>query len=135
MNHYSFNARSKSFTNAQEADLFRRLAIAFSMHPRDGWRDVHVIVRQGLVTLIGEVPTFHSRQLLVAVARHVAGVLRVTDELKVVDLPTSRAQSSTELSATSTGPAQKSSNVVITPNLFAHVPTTTESLEDIVAAS
>ena len=95
MSHYLLS-KPKSYTNPQDADLFRRLAIAFAMQPRDGWRDIHVIVRHGLVTLIGEVPSFRSRQLLVAVARHVAGVLRVRDELSVVELPTRSAQSSEE---------------------------------------
>jgi hypothetical protein len=127
-------SQPKSYANAQDADLFRRLAIAFSMQPRDGWRDIRVIVRQGLVTLIGEVPTLHSRQLLVAVARHVAGVLRVTDELKVVELPTPRPQVSSEVPASSSDPDEVSSNVASGPNPFANVQTTTQSLEDIVEA-
>jgi hypothetical protein len=128
-------SQTKSYANAQDADLFRRLAIAFSMQPRDGWRDIRVIVRQGLVTLIGEVPTVHSRQLLVAVARHVAGVLRVSDELKVVELPTRRPQVSSDVQVASADSAEVSSNVANGPNPFANVPTTTQSLEDIVAAS
>jgi hypothetical protein len=135
MSRYLSNAKRTSYTNPQDADLFRRLAIAFSMQPRNGWRDIQVIVRHGLVTLIGEVPSFHSRHLLVAVARHVAGVLRVTDEIKVVELPTRKPQSAIEGPSETAPRARIDAKAGDGHNAFAHLAISTQSLEDIVAAS
>jgi osmotically-inducible protein OsmY len=135
MSHYLSNAKPTSYTNSQDADLIRRLVLAFSMHPRQGWRDIQIIVRHGLETLIGEVPTFHSRQLLVAVARHVAGVLRVSDELRVVDLPTRKPRSAKEALTETVDRPRVNSKVAESSHALAHIPVSNHSLEDIVAAS
>jgi BON domain len=42
-----------------------------------------VRARCGVVTLAGIVPSFHHRQLLFSLARRVAGVVQVKDELEV----------------------------------------------------
>ena len=134
MSQYLLNAKTASYTTSQDADLFRRLAIAFSMQPRDGWRDIQIIVRHGLVTLIGEVATFRSRQILVAVARHVAGVLRVRDEIQVVEVPTRKGESSAPVPTSPVG-GRVDSKAGIVPNSFVDVPATAQPLEEIVAAS
>ena len=134
MSQYLLNAKTLRFTNPHDADLFKRLAIAFSMQPRNGWRDIQIVVRHGLVTLIGEVPNTRSRQILVAVARHVAGVLRVSDEIKVVEVPTRNAESRPK-PPPDPASVRVDSTAGRVPNLFVHLPATAQPLEEIVAGS
>ena len=46
--------------------------------------------RTAVVRLEGIVPTFYDRQLILAVAQHVAGVLRVEDELAIDEPPSAQ---------------------------------------------
>jgi hypothetical protein len=68
---------------ATDADLTKRIAIAFATRPRVARHAIHVSVDNGLVTLRGKVPTYYDRQLIVAVTRHVAGVFDIDDWLSV----------------------------------------------------
>ena len=58
-----------------------RIGIAFATRPRITWHEIHVSVRDGIVTLRGEVPTPYDRQLVVAITQHVAGVFGIDDQL------------------------------------------------------
>jgi osmotically-inducible protein OsmY len=44
---------------------------------------VKIEVKLGAVTLSGNVPTYYQRQLIYSATRHVAGVLKVIDQLTV----------------------------------------------------
>jgi hypothetical protein len=44
---------------------------------------LRIEARGGTITLNGQVRSFHQRQLIHTLARHVAGVLQVIDELEV----------------------------------------------------
>lgn len=68
-----------------DADLTTRIGIAFATRPRISWHDIDVSVTHGIVTLRGDVPTPYDRQLVVAVTRHVAGVLGINDELRIIE--------------------------------------------------
>lgn len=70
-----------------DADLRRRIGIAFSTRPRVSRQDIAVSVSSGIVTLRGDVPTQYDRHLIVALTRHVAGVFGVDDRLRVADEP------------------------------------------------
>ena len=67
----------------EDADLSTRAAIALVKHQRGSWQEIRVRVRKGVVTLLGQVPSDHDRQLIIEVTQHIAGVLRVHDELVV----------------------------------------------------
>jgi len=71
--------------SSYDADLNTRIGIAFATRPRISWHDIDVTVTQGIVTLRGDVPTPYDRHLVVAVTRHVAGVLGINDEIRVVE--------------------------------------------------
>src|SRR4051812_47029960 len=77
--------------NTADADLLLRLSIALSVKKRAGWHLVRVAVQDGIVRLAGVVPSFYDRQLIAALTTHVAGVMRVHDELAVGD-PSIRQQ-------------------------------------------
>src|SRR5262245_37522822 len=66
-----------------DAELLVRIGIALAARQRTLWRAVRVAARNGVVRLECVVPTFYDRQLILAIAQHVAGVLRVEDELAV----------------------------------------------------
>ena len=120
-------------SNPADADLTTRIAIALTNHQRPGWRRIHLVVQHGAVTLIGEVSTFHNRQLVVAVTRHVAGVLRVADEL-IVEGHTPRND---ERFSSGDEPTIERDGAAPAPTpiqSFSHIPVLTESLEDILAA-
>lgn len=68
-----------------DADLVKRIGIAFTSRPRIAWHEFHVFANDGIVTLRGNVPSIYDRQLIVAVTRHVAGVFGINDELTIVE--------------------------------------------------
>jgi hypothetical protein len=68
-----------------DADVKTRIGIAFATRPRITWHDISATVHDGIVTLRGEVPTAYDRHLVVAITRHVAGVLTVDDQLVIVE--------------------------------------------------
>lgn len=120
-------------SNPADADLTTRIAIALANHHRSGWRRIHIIVQHGAVTLIGEVSTFHNRQLVVAVTRHVAGVLRVADELRVEGRPT-RQEERDRNDARNVADKDADAPAPTPFQSFSQIPVLTESLEDILAA-
>jgi hypothetical protein len=90
----------KSFTIASaDVDLVTRLGIAFATRPRISWHDIQASVRDGVVTLRGEVPTIYDRQLIIAVTRHVAGVLNVDDQLSIADVESRKSDSTGSFNA------------------------------------
>jgi BON domain len=67
--------------SAADADLLTRVGIALTLQFRSSLRSVHAVVVDGEVTLSGILPSFHDRQLAIALVRHIAGVRRVHDRL------------------------------------------------------
>lgn len=118
-------------SNPADADLTTRIAIALTNHQRPGWRRIHLAVHHGAVTLLGEVTTYHNRQLIVAVTRHVAGVLHVADELVVEGRPTRNDEQVPDGAPTN---ADNEGAAPAPIQSFSHIPTLAESLEDILAA-
>jgi osmotically-inducible protein OsmY len=129
MSHYQTHHVPSIAQNAGDADLLLRLGIALSIRKRAGWQLVRFRVQNGVVRLGGIVPTFYDRQLIAALARHVAGVLRVEDELAVGE-PSLR-QEVTETDVTS-GHNHVNAAEVKSSNPFRDLPVVTDSLEDIL---
>ncbi len=75
-----------------DADLRKRIAIAFATRPRIAWHSIDASVENGFVTLRGNVPSVYDRQLIVAVTRHVAGVRGIDDQLVLVEAKTESPQ-------------------------------------------
>ena len=73
------------FANATTSDreLQHRVALFIQQRQLSRGARLKVSAHRGVVTLAGVVPSFHHRQLLVSLARRVAGVLQVEDELEV----------------------------------------------------
>jgi hypothetical protein len=122
-----------------DADLRFRLGIALAARRRAAWRVVRVGAQDGVVRLEGIVPTYYDRQLILAIAQHVAGVLRVEDEL-TIDHPEVRVQEVIERPASSASDQAGSQSETSSapqggpaPNAFHHLPVLSESLEDILA--
>jgi hypothetical protein len=74
-----------AFTTLNDADLKTRIGIAFATRPRITWHDIQVSVRDGIVTLRGDVPTPYDRHLVVAITQHVAGVFGIDNQLHVTE--------------------------------------------------
>jgi hypothetical protein len=64
-------------------DLERRTRIFLDRQNVPAVRRVTVSASQGAVKLRGRVGSFHERQLCVNCCQHVAGVMRVIDEIEV----------------------------------------------------
>lgn len=113
-----------------DADLLLRIGIALSIRRRAGWHLVRFGVHNGVVKLAGIVPTFYDRQLIAALARRVAGVRRIEDELAVGD-PSLRQ----EVTETESASGQFDGNTVkdASRNRFSHLPVVADSLEDLTA--
>jgi hypothetical protein len=135
MSNYHLQHRGTITHNPTDAELLLRLSIALAAKQRTAWRVVRVGARDGIVRLEGVVPTFYDRQLILAVARHVAGVLRVEDELAIADVsPTLHeaavdgqvAPPAVDHGGSGTRPVQL--------NGFHHLPVLAPSLEDILRA-
>lgn len=149
MSYYQTQFATTSFQSSADADLLLRIGIALAARQRAAWRVVRVAAQNGVVRLEGVVPTFYDRQLILSVARHVAGVLRVEDEL-AIDEQTARRQEvravesrPVELnSVESPAPANGSpfsngvaeSKATPAPNAFHHLPELSPSLDEILAA-
>jgi osmotically-inducible protein OsmY len=69
--------------NPSDSDLARRVALFLSTQHRPGLRVLEVEARGGVVTLRGRVSTFYEKQLSVQIARRVAGVVRLVDDVMV----------------------------------------------------
>jgi len=115
-----------NYTSIHDADLLLRLRIALSVKRRAGWHLVSISVRGGAVKLAGVVPSPYDRQLIASLAQHVAGVLRIEDELAIGE-PSLRQQLP-EADQKSESPTALTSPV----SPFAHLPVLAELLDDIV---
>jgi hypothetical protein len=70
-----------------DRDLQNRVSLFIQQRQLSrGAQQLTVLASRGVVTLSGIVPTFHQRQLLHSLTRHVAGVVQVRDELDVQTL-------------------------------------------------
>jgi hypothetical protein len=126
-------AHSSAAPSTADADLLLRIGIALAARHRAAWRAVRVGAQNGILRLEGVVPTFYDRQLILAVAQHVAGVLRVEDELTIDELPARRQEAAAGAAPTPTGHGGTDAKAGPPPNAFYHLPVLSESLEDILA--
>jgi len=72
--------------SATDEDLARRVQLFLDQKRLINRTRLMIEAHSGVVTIRGEVSTFHQRQLIVSAARRVAGATRIVDELQV-DLP------------------------------------------------
>jgi len=133
MSSYQTQFGSTTFSSTADADLLLRIGIALAARQRHAWRVVRVAAQNGVVRLEGIVPTFYDRQLILAVAQHVAGVLRVEDELAIDEPSVRQPAAITEIAATPSVHGGSELKPVPPPNAFFHLPVLDESLEDILA--
>jgi osmotically-inducible protein OsmY len=115
-----------------DADLLLRLRIALSIQRRAGWHLVRFTAQHGVVHLVGSVPAYYDRQLIIALVRHVAGVRGIKDNLSVGD-PSIRQQVIDD--ETITLPTQKETSAARLQDPFKHVPTLLQSLDDVLVGS
>lgn len=126
--HYGLPAHTNT-----DADIVLRLGFTLAAWQRAAWRAVRLKSQNGVVRLEGILPTFHDRQLILAVAQHVAGVLRVEDELVIAD-PQPRGAGSIAASVSEEGLHGGGEGLPPTlPNAFQHLPVLDESLEVLLA--
>lgn len=116
---------------SNDADLIKRIGIAFSTRPRIAWHEIFVAAREGIVTLRGNVPTVYDHRLVVSLTRHVAGVREVDDGLVVRETPPD-AQTGAENAPSSDVP--KESQRKRGWLRLQQLPLVPESLDDIVQA-
>ena len=64
-------------------DLLQRVALFLQQLRLASSSRLKLEAQGGVVTLAGEVPTFHERQRIYAASRRVAGVVQVIDRLEV----------------------------------------------------
>src|SRR5262245_59082288 len=91
------NSKPLNFLNASSADsadseLKRRVRTFLSTQHRPGLRKLEVEVSKGTVTLRGRVATFYEKQLSGQLARRVAGVVRLVDDVIVNEVRLDRRQ-------------------------------------------
>lgn len=75
----------RSNLDSYDADLLTRIGIAITLSRRPAFQKLHLVVYQRGVTISGELPSYHDRQLAVELIRRIAGVLRVHDQIVVSD--------------------------------------------------
>lgn len=66
-----------------DQDLQQRVSAFLAGQHRPALRNLNVKAREGVVTLRGNVPTFYEREISVRLARRVAGVVQLVDEIIV----------------------------------------------------
>jgi osmotically-inducible protein OsmY len=66
-----------------DADLQRRVVNFLHQRHVPSLRNVHVDVKQGVVTMRGTVDSFYHKQLCLNCCQRVAGVVRLIDEIQV----------------------------------------------------
>lgn len=126
--HYGLPAHTNT-----DADIVLRLGFTLAAWQRNAWRAVRLKSQNGVVRLEGILPTFHDRQLILAVAQHVAGVLQVEDELVVADPHRPQEAPLAASSNVESAHAGTEARPAAAPNAFHHLPVLEESLEDILA--
>ncbi len=121
-------------SDSDDVDLGAKLEAALKKQQQAGWGDIYVAIRRGTVTLNGEVSTNRDRQYVVAVTRHVVGVERINDMLKVVgkDARKPKAEAEDNASISENGKARFHSEN--RTDHFKNVPVLSESLDDLAAA-
>jgi hypothetical protein len=72
-------------TRVDEAELRQRIKQLLASQHFASFRKLDVTVVGDGIVLAGCVPSFHERQLAVALCQHVPGVHRVVDQLSVCD--------------------------------------------------
>jgi osmotically-inducible protein OsmY len=80
---------TQSEVDPSDLDLTRRVTTFLSTRHRPGLRTLEVESRNGVVTLRGRVSTFYEKQLSAQLARRVAGVVRLVDQVVVSQRPIS----------------------------------------------
>ena len=86
------NPLDASPDDSADHDLKRRVTTFLSTQHRPALRNLKVEVREGTVTLRGGVATFYEKQLSGQLARRVAGVLRLVDDVIVKEVRLDRRQ-------------------------------------------
>jgi hypothetical protein len=71
------------FPDDSDRDLERRVSAFLAERSVPALRRIYVHSRQGVVTLRGHVQTFYEKQLSRSVARRVAGVVQLVDDVEV----------------------------------------------------
>ncbi len=66
-----------------DLDLKRRVGAFLAGQHRPALRNLQVEAREGVVTLRGSVPTFYEREISVRIARRVAGVVQLDDQIVI----------------------------------------------------
>lgn len=64
-------------------DLQSRVGAFLAGQHRPNLRNLRVAAKAGVVTICGNVPTFYEREIAVRIARRVAGVIKLIDEIIV----------------------------------------------------
>jgi len=75
-------ADAQAFADATDADLVRRVRLFLTAN-RGGLSELGVWAQSGTIGLSGRVRSFYLRQMAIALAKQVAGVRRVVDDLEV----------------------------------------------------
>jgi osmotically-inducible protein OsmY len=73
-----------------DADLEKRTRIFLAQKNVSAFRRIAVSVSEGTVRLRGRVRSFYEKQLCLNCCQHVAGVIRVIDEIDVEERATER---------------------------------------------
>jgi hypothetical protein len=85
-NSKAVNLLNASPANSADRDLARRVTTFLSTQHRPALRNLEVEVSEGTVTLRGRVATFYEKQLSGQLARRVAGVIRLVDDVIVKEV-------------------------------------------------
>lgn len=124
--------RTTNHLQGTDADLSLRLRVALSVQRRAGWHLVQHSVKNGVVHLEGEVPTFYDRQLIAALVRRVAGVYGIEDNLKVGD-PSIRQQVVDD--ETTLINRKSTTKPALSRDPFRNVPVLSHSLDEMLVGS
>ena len=120
-------------SNRDDASFAASIEAALKKQRQPGWRDIYIAVRNGVVTLSGEVTATRDRQFVVGVTRQVVGTARILDKLVVVDKRTSKTTSDTENESSLADKLRARFKSGKRVDHFKHLPVTSESLEDLSA--
>jgi osmotically-inducible protein OsmY len=120
-------------SNRDDASFAASIEAALKKQRQPGWHDIYIAVRNGVVTLNGEVTTNRDRQFVLAVTRQVVGTARILDKLTVVDKRTSNTNSDAETESSLADKLRARFKSGKRVDHFKHLPVTSNSLEDLSA--
>ena len=120
--------------DSSDLDLISRIGIALTSRQRLAWRVIRVIADRGVVTLQGIVPSYYDRQIIVAVTQHVAGVLRVEDQLAIASPSAREIELESERVERHDDESSHESNTSLYQKAFQQLPVLSPSLEELLAA-